>query len=410
MTSDGNGRTDSKTFSDQLITKGSVLTYLKNLESNSAISKLAESLNKSNSTTQYLKALEPNSSLQKLFESLDTNNSIAKHLSVLEKNSAVQRLFKSLNKNNSVAQYLKALEPNSPLQKLFEPLNTNNFIAKHLSGLEKNNSVQRWFESLDKNNSIAQYLKALEQNNSIYKLVNSLTSNSYLTTVLGEIEKLDTLGLWGKSTKNSRAFIKSLENLGTTDYLNSLFEEIEKDVSTNSDDLCPESDTATRVNNFDGILQELASADTASRFSLVLQKAPKLIKWLLYVVILNTLWQLTTGAISGVIGNIVTPYVQTYLERSKTSTQREKIKEIKKMSFPELGISLRNCRFVTAQTLRIRATPNANGPIVGELKFSQVVSVLSTKGQDWIEISYEYGDGSTITGWVFTRYTAKFRN
>jgi NADPH-dependent 7-cyano-7-deazaguanine reductase QueF len=42
------------------------------------------------------------------------------------------------------------------------------------------------------------------------------------------------------------------------------------------------------------------------------------------------------------------------------------------------------------------------------MRFGQVVTVISVK-PDWTEISYEYGDGQIVTGWVFTRYLAKFR-
>ncbi|WP_362816913.1 SH3 domain-containing protein [Aeromonas dhakensis] len=53
------------------------------------------------------------------------------------------------------------------------------------------------------------------------------------------------------------------------------------------------------------------------------------------------------------------------------------------------------------------ASPSTNYEIYDELISWQVVTVLN-KRRNWIEVMHEYEDGEPMSGWVFTRYTAKF--
>lgn len=357
---------------------------------------------------KYLKDLGGASSIQKWTESLTASGSVSRYLKDIEATSSLSKWTDSLAASGSIAKYLKDHEAASSLGKWTESLTASGSIAKYLKDFEATSSLSKWIEPLTASSSLTKYLKELQGASSLQKWADSVASASHFARYVRDIEESNSLHKWTESIVSSSAFNESFERLKRADYLDSLLEEIEKEASAPSVSIDTEF-AAADAYGVEELLQELASADSPTGFSKVLEKAPRILKWLLLTVLLGLVWQLLVGAASGVIGNLVTPHVQAYLEEAKATTQREQIKGIKKLSFAELGVELRDYRFITATTLIVRATPNARAPIVGELKLGQVVSVQSTD-RDWTEVVYEYGDGSTIAGWVFTRYTAKFRS
>lgn len=111
---------------------------------------------------------------------------------------------------------------------------------------------------------------------------------------------------------------------------------------------------------------------------------------------------------NGVGSNIAAPKIQEYMNLAGDKSEKEKSKEIRKLPFGEFSLLLQSNRFVTATTLNLYVNPNSKSSVISSLKFGQVVTVISVQ-KDWTEISYEYGDGEVISGWVFTRYLEKFR-
>jgi hypothetical protein len=203
---------------------------------------------------------------------------------------------------------------------------------------------------------------------------------------------------------STAAWAGQLEKLTRPAYLNSFLEAIERDISANAyfvgdsfvDQDCAEDDEA--------MLQALGAAETPERFAELLAHASTFLKWALMAFITY----LMTPFVVSVSANLAMPYIEGYIKQSPAAAPREQVKGIKKLSMGELGTALRDCRFVTVPTLHLRGTPNSRAKSVDTLQFGQVVTVISTKA-DWTEISYEYGDGELVRGWVFTRYLAKFR-
>ncbi len=288
-------------------------------------------------------------------------------------------------------------------------ISDNGPYADLLRRIDSSNSILKLARSISVGSTYADLLKRIDSSNSISsKLARSISVGSTYADLLKRIDNSISKQTWTKSVTDSGAFYASLERLSQYEHLDSLFEEIDIEASGPSfsiNDSIADLEAQDAVN----LLQELASTEDPSALANILVKAPGWLKWLLVSFIVAVIWPLLLGAASGVMGNLITPYVQAYLDEVQSTTQREQIKGLKKLSLSELGIELRGYRFITAATLHIRATPNARAPIVGELKFGQVVSVLSYN-LDWSEVLYEYGDGSTVIGWVFTRYTAKFRS
>lgn len=207
-----------------------------------------------------------------------------------------------------------------------------------------------------------------------------------------------------KLFESSTAWTRQIEQLQRPGYLDTLLQSLERDVSAEaypSRDFFVEEDTE---NDDEALLQALGTAETPERFAELLAKCSKWLKWALIKFMIYVMLPLTIS----VMANLAMPYVLQYLEQSTAVPLREQVKEIKKLSMGELGNALRDCRFVTAAKLALRGTPNARAKQIDTMRFGQVVTVISIK-PDWTEISYEYGDGQIVTGWVFTRYLSKFR-
>lgn len=207
-----------------------------------------------------------------------------------------------------------------------------------------------------------------------------------------------------KLFESSKAWATQIEQLQRPGYLDTLLQSLERDVSAAS---YPSRDffVAEDSENDDGaLLEELGKAETPERFAELLAQCSKWLKWALISFLIAVVLPYSVS----VSANLSMPYIEQYFKQSAVVTQREQTKEIKKLSMGELGEALRDCRFVTATTLALRGTPNARAKSIDTLRFGQAVTVISVK-PDWTEVAYEYGDGQVVTGWVFTRYLARFR-
>lgn len=203
---------------------------------------------------------------------------------------------------------------------------------------------------------------------------------------------------------SSAPWASQIEQLQRPGYLDTLLQSLERDVSAEAypgRDFFVEEDTE---NDDEALLQALATAETPERFAELLAKCSKWLKWALIFFLVNVVLAFSVN----IAASLAMPSIEQYLKQSTAVPQREQAKEIKKLSMGELGIALRDCRFITATTLALRGSPNARAKQIDMMRFGQVVTVISAKS-DWTEISYEYGDGQVVTGWVFTRYLAKFR-
>lgn len=108
----------------------------------------------------------------------------------------------------------------------------------------------------------------------------------------------------------------------------------------------------------------------------------------------------------GISVNLLTPIVENYLENNNLS-DREKIRDVKKLPSFLLGVRTSDLRFITNNNIIVREKPSVKSKILAELMLGQVITVLS-KERNWIEVIYEYENGESVIGWVFTRYTSRF--
>ena len=161
--------------------------------------------------------------------------------------------------------------------------------------------------------------------------------------------------------------------------------------------------------NASSIERELES--TESKFNLVengknflstFKSLPPLIQFILFAFLMNVI----LPQVNSISANLLTPLVENYLESNKKS-DRQKIKDIKKIPLTLNDIDTTDLRFITGNNVRLRANPSTNAEIYDELVLGQIVTVLAKK-RNWVEVMYEYEGGESMSGWVFTRHTAKF--
>ncbi|WP_462175559.1 SH3 domain-containing protein [Pseudoalteromonas gelatinilytica] len=161
--------------------------------------------------------------------------------------------------------------------------------------------------------------------------------------------------------------------------------------------------------NASSIEQELEN--TESKFNLVensksfLRTFKSLPPWV-QSILFFCLLEIILPQLNNISSNLLTPKVESYLE-SNDKTNRQKIKDIKKIPLTLNDIDTTDLRFITGSNVHLRAGPSTSTEVCDELVLGQIVTVLSKK-RNWIEVMYEYEDGEYMSGWVFTRYTAKF--
>jgi len=111
--------------------------------------------------------------------------------------------------------------------------------------------------------------------------------------------------------------------------------------------------------------------------------------------------------LNSISANLITPYVQELFINDDKS-QKEQIKSAKKFSFKEFEIAPHNLRFISGNNVRLRSKPSTSSQIIDELVIGQVVTITGKK-KNWIKVKYMYEENDVLEGWVFTRYTSRFK-
>jgi hypothetical protein len=183
--------------------------------------------------------------------------------------------------------------------------------------------------------------------------------------------------------------------LGDLSSLSAIYESIEKADFSSSDPGHIEDDLTKSVD-------QLNKADSHSSYLSIFTSLPPLAQVILFFLLLNVFLPI----INSISANLLTPMVEHYLQDNNL-TNREKVKEIKAIPLYLNGVDTSGLRFITGNNVRLRAEPSTKSEILDELVLGQVVTILS-KDRNWIEVMYKYDDGEVMSGWVFTRYTARF--
>lgn len=360
-----------------------------------------------------LTALQSMNSLQNAVKEMTSLQGLVASLDTTWK---TQSLVDAVGSRSALHEYTKALDISAQVKKLAGGLDFDYFRSEPVKALEGSLLNGRPAALGDLTANLA-YVKAQASMEWVDKVSKSLVedglykrfldtldirhavpSEHWLSTAESVNRRYETL--FGSPA----AWTGQLEKLTRPTYLNSFLEAIERDISAGAYLVGDSFVDQDSVEDDEATLRALDAAETPERFRELWTRASPFLKWAFLALITFAV----IPFIVSVSANLAMPYIEGYLKQSPTVAPREQVKEIKKLSMGELGTALRDCRFVTAPTLHLRSTPNSRAKSVDTLQFGQVVTVISTKA-DWTEVTYEYGDGELISGWVFTRYLAKFR-
>ncbi len=128
--------------------------------------------------------------------------------------------------------------------------------------------------------------------------------------------------------------------------------------------------------------------------------------WVQFI-LLYFLLDILTPQINNILYNqAIAPVIAEYFEDNDKS-DREKCNFIKNIPKSLDDCDSTGLRFITGNNVRLREEPTIKSDILDELFVGKVVTIIS-KEKNWIEVMYDK-DGETFSGWVFTRYTARFR-
>ena len=134
-------------------------------------------------------------------------------------------------------------------------------------------------------------------------------------------------------------------------------------------------------------------------------KLPALLQMLIMYMIMSFAIPITNN----IAANLLTPIVQSYIDDFMRS-DTDKIRDIQKAPIQILSTKIHtdNLRFITGNNVNVRSDPSKKSDRLDQLMLGKIVEVVS-KEKNWIEISYKQ-DENIIQGWVFTRYTKKFKH
>ncbi|GGX63827.1 SH3 domain-containing protein [Saccharospirillum salsuginis] len=131
------------------------------------------------------------------------------------------------------------------------------------------------------------------------------------------------------------------------------------------------------------------------------QKDPltqKLLMWFVYPLIV--------AVIVSFINPVVNNYVESHLNEDKRSLSK-KIEANARRSVAD-GSVLKDFRYVTADTLNVRSSATQKSKTIGLLYFGYAVIIVDRQ-KSWTLVEWNDPDSEVrISGWVFSRYLAKF--
>ena len=218
---------------------------------------------------------------------------------------------------------------------------------------------------------------------------------------------LNFTGSFGGVDELYAAIGQSMATLSKPDYFSSAVEVLESKVF-NED--CLSTDEFTVENEKD--LQSTIESKNVNSFKANFERLPLSIQLLLilvFVQIFPLLFEhILLPQINNISANLITPHVDKIISGSFPS-DRDKIKALKQLTFDEFDTSISGLRFISGDNVQLRREPNTKSEAIDNLNIGKVVVFLS-KDRNWTEVMVQYDEGSSIVGWVHTRYVKKFNS
>ena len=149
------------------------------------------------------------------------------------------------------------------------------------------------------------------------------------------------------------------------------------------------------------IFEHIRDVDDSFSFHQIFANIPPWLQFFIMYLIMQAILPITYS----IIANLATPYVESLIKSSE-KPNRELIKDIASISIDNLDLGKH--RFVTVANLHLRKKASTKSRILDNLQLGKILTVIS-KNRNWLEVTYRHSDGKVMKGWVFSRYTEKFK-
>lgn len=293
-----------------------------------------------------------------------------------------------MNPLYAIRKHLETINSSSRILKNLESISPTYAIKKHLELNSISTSIKRNFDIQISSNNFQNNLQDILSKSSIDKYINMLgIGNNYKMSMTS----------WSQHD----SFYKSIAALAQPAYFQSAVNIFNKQ-SLPTETLIEQINVEVDEEKIEERLSCVSNSSDLSTFSIQFEKLPGYIQ----LIIIFIFMQILLPQLNNITANLVTPYVEEYLS-SSSNNKNIKIKEISVIAKRE-KIETTRLRFITGDNVRLRFGPSTSSEILDELQLGQVVTVLSKK-KNWIEVQYSYDNNEILHGWVFTRYTAKFK-
>jgi hypothetical protein len=352
-----------------------------------------------------------NSFAEKAMETMSMVTATQNAIDSMDMNFNAQKTFDLMSKNFAREVEREAMETmslSSVAQKVMDSMKMNFNMQKTIELMSKNYALEAEREAMQSMSlsSVAQrVIDSMKMDLNMQKTIELMNKNYALEA---EREAMQSMSLSSAAQKvmdsliNNEAFYRSIASLAQPTYCESAICILNKNVSNYSSNLSYE-DIHFNINALEDDIKELSIADNQTKFSDVFAKIPLQVQTIIIFIFL----QIILPHINNISANLITPYVNEYL-LSSHATDKNKIKKISKINLDNPVLEMNKLRFITKNNVILRSGPSTKAEIIDELCLGQVVTVLSKK-RNWIEVQYIYQDNEILHGWVFTRYTARFK-
>jgi len=346
-----------------------------------------------NDMTKYMNYTK---SIQKAMSSFNYNNQIQRMMESLNQLKTSQNSLAAINAENSIQLMMKSMDYSNSIQKVISSLNYNDSIRKMMESIHHTASIQNTLGSINAEKSIQRMMKSMDYMNSIQDAISSLKYNTSIQKMMGSMNYVRALNNFSKSQTISSSFQTVGAFLVRPNILKQIIESNKswEDIAADQVEIAQEE-----ISQF---FTPLSKAKDAKVFISAFLKIPSVIQ----AVIIFFFLQIFLPQLNNISSNILTPYVEEIIGTSDR-TDKEIVKEIKKIPASYIGIDISKLRFITGSNVRLRQKPSTTSQIIDELDIGQIVEVLNKK-KNWIQVKVIYEEGHLV-GWVFTRYTAKFK-
>lgn len=337
-----------------------------------------------------MRSLEPSIRAMHYFDSIQRTTEL------MNSTRTIQTAFASIKAEDSVQRMMKSLDFTDSIQKAISSLNYTDSIQRMMRSVDQTGTLQAALASIKSEDSVQRMMKSLDFANSIQKAISSLTHTDSIHRIMESANYSKTIN----SITHSQDFSGQMQSVSAFLARPSILEQL---IGANRswEDLAHEPFRIDE-NEFAQSISPLGGAKSEKEFVSSFLKIPPVIQ----AIIIFFFLQVFVPQVNNVISQALNPYIQKVIATSN-KTNKEIVKEVKKVPASSFGIDVSRFRFITGSNVRLRQDKSTDSPVIDELDIGQIVEVVSKK-KNWIQVKVIYEE-EVLTGWVFTRYTEKFK-